>query len=366
MTRSSSYPHKKDLTLHNRPNKSVDKVLHSPYFSLTVAYLIWGIAAPISKLTLGEIGPFSLLFFRTIITAGILLPFILKHKIALTLHEQWNIALSGFFSIFLHITLIYTALPLIPSINLPIISSMSPFIFVLLARVFLREKVGMNKYYGMALGLLGVLCITLLPVIFPKPGEVLGISTQILSSLKMLGLENANLPTTTISWIGNGLLILAIVIGSIGSLFIKPIRHLPGRLITFWQFAIVACISLPLALLENPDLFVSQISLSGMLGIGYIALFSSVVAYSLYNSGLQETKAADVGLFSYISPLAALMVGIPLLHEYPDLWFIIGAGLVLVGVLIAERKTRNKFVHSAQTLIADSRPKRRRKRTALD
>jgi drug/metabolite transporter (DMT)-like permease len=221
---------------------------------------------------------------------------------------------------------------------------MSPFIFVLLSRIFLREKVGINKYYGMGLGLLGVLCITILPVLFPKPGEVLGISTQILSSLRILGLENANLPTTTIAWIGNGLLIISVFIGSLGSLFIKPIRHLPGQLITFWQFALVACLTLPLALFESPDLFISQMSLNGILGIGYISIFSSVVAYSLYNSGLQETKAADVGLFSYFSPLAALIVGIPLLHEYPDLWFIMGAGLVLFGVWIAEKKTRKAII----------------------
>lgn len=325
----------------------INKLAHNPFFALAIAYLIWGVAAPISKLALGEITPFTLLFYRAIITALVLLPFIVNHKVTLTLHEQLFVALSGFFSIFLHITLIYIALPLIPSINLPIIASMSPFIFVLLTRIFLREKVGVNKYYGMALGLLGVLCITLLPILFPKAGDVLGISTQILSSLRMLGLDNANLPTTTISWIGNGLLIASVFIGSVGSLFIKPIRHLPGQLITFWQFALVACITLPLALLESPDLFVSKMTLNGVLGIGYISIFSSVVAYSLYNSGLQETKAADVGLFSYFSPLAALIVGIPLLHEYPDLWFIIGSALVLFGVWIAERKTRHHRLRKA-------------------
>ena len=328
MARSTSKPRKKH------------SFVHSPFFALTVAYLIWGVAAPISKLTLGEVGPFTLLFFRTVITAIVLMPFILSHKLVFTLREQLFVALSAFFEIFLHITLIYIALPLIPSINLPIIASMSPFIFVLLARIFLREKVAMNKYYGMAFGLLGVLCITLLPILFPKPGEVLGISTQMLASLRILGLENANLPTTTIAWIGNGLLVLAIVLGSVGPLFTKSIRHLPGQLITFWQFALVACFTLPLALLESPDLYLPKLSMNGIVGIGYISILSSVVAYSLYNSGVQETKAADVGLFSYLSPLAALVVGIPLLHEYPDLWFIMGAGLVLFGVWIAEKKTR--------------------------
>lgn len=345
------------------PQKTFQNLLHSPYFALIIAYIIWGAAAPISKLTLVEVGPFTLLFFRTVITSLILLPFILSHKNTFSLREQMYVALSALTGVFLNVILIYIALPLIPSINLPIIASMSPFIFVLLARVFLREKVGMNKYFGMGFALFGVLCITLLPIIFPKPGDVLGISTQMLASLKMLGLENANLPTTSIMWIGNGLLVLAVIFGAISPIFIKPIRHYPGQLITFWQFAIVACMTLPLALMESPDLFLSKISLSGGLGIGYIGVLSSVVAYSLYNSGLQETSAAEVGLFSYLSPIAALIVGIPLLHEYPDLWFIIGAGLVLVGVIIAERQTRKTLVQSSKRTIHKNTQNRLRPHT---
>ena len=263
-----------------------------------------------------------------------------------TLHEQSFIAISAFFEIFLHITLIYIALPLIPSINLPILSAISPFVFVLLARIFLREKVAMNKYYGMVFGLLGVLCITLLPALFPRSGDVLGLSSDALVSLRLLGFHNTNLSSAQITWMGNGLLILGIIVGSVGPLFIKPLRHFPGQLITFWQFALVACITLPLALIESPDFFISRITLHGLFGLIYISVCSSVIAYSLYNNSLQTIKAADIGLLSYISPLSALLVGIPLLHEYPDQWFIMGSSLVLFGVWIAEKKTRKATVIS--------------------
>lgn len=339
MVRTPARSRKQHTSVWARFGKEANR-LHNPYVALVVAYLIWGVVAPISKLTLGEIGPFTLLLFRSVITALILLPFIVRHRMSFTLHEQSFIAISAVFEIFLHITLIYIALPLIPSINLPIISSISPFIFVILARIFLREKVGMNKYYGMAFGLFGVICITILPALFPRSGDVLGLSSDALASLRLLGLQNAHLSPAQITWLGNGLLVLGVVVGSVGPLFIKPIRHIPGQLITFWQFALVACITLPFALLESPDLFIPHITMNGVLGVLYISVLSSVVAYSLFNSSLQKTKAADIGLLSYISPLSALLVGIPLLHEYPDLWFIIGAALVLFGVWIAERKTR--------------------------
>lgn len=333
----------KDKT--NQPTGLWSK-LHNPYIALAVAYLIWGVAAPISKLTLGEIGPFTLLFFRSLITSLILLPLILKIKYTFTLHEQFFVFLAGFFQVFLHIILIYIALPFIPSINLPIIGSMSPFIFVLFSRLFLQEKTSISKYYGMIIGLLGVLCITVLPVLFPPSGDILGLSTEAQATLRFLGLENAGLTSAHLMWLGNGLLVLGVVVGAIGPLFVKRLRHFPGQLLTFWQFALVACFSLPLALWESPSLYIPQITINGALGVLYISVLSSVVAYSLYNNGLQELKAADVGLFSYLAPISALLVGIPLLHEYPDLWFIIGASLVLFGVWVAERKTRRIFAKS--------------------
>ncbi len=353
----SKFPHKKV----KNPIGGLWKGLHNPYIALATASLIWGITAPISKLTLTEIGPFTLLFFRTIIASVILLPFILKFKIMFTLREQIFVALAAFFEIFLHITLIYLALPLIPSINLPIIGSMSPFFLVLMARIFLREKASINKYYGMGLGLVGVLCITVLPALSAQSADVLGLSTQAMSTLRILGLEKYNISPQGLAWLGNGLLVLGVVVGSIGPLFIKPIRHIPAQLITFWQFALVACFTLPLALLESPRLVLTDLTAVGVVGIVYISVLSSVVAYSLYTHGLQESKAADVGIFSYLSPISALIVGIPLLHEYPDLWFIIGSALVLFGLWIAERKTRSRLRKVPYSGIHDAVIRLRRK-----
>lgn len=317
--------------------------LKNPYIALAVAYLIWGATAPISKLTLTEVGPFSLLLIRTVIASLILLPFALKQKITFTFHEQTFIALSAFLSVFLHILLFYIALPLVPSINAPIIGAISPFLFVVMARMFLGEHASPRKYYGMFFGLAGVFCITVLPFLLPQSDDVLGVSTTFLASLRALGLAEADLSGAQLRWLGNCLLLLGVFVGAAGPLFLKSLRHFPSVVIAFWQFALVACFTLPFALLESPDLYLTTISLTGVLGILYIAIPSSVVAYSLYNHGLQNTKAADVGLFSYLAPISALMVGVPLLKEYPDLWFIIGSSLVLLGVWIAERRIRHKY-----------------------
>jgi len=45
-----------------------------------------------------------------------------------------------------------------------------------------------------------------------------------------------------------------------------------------------------------------------------------------------------VGLLSYLSPIGALFLAVPLLGEWPDIWFVVGTALVLYGVWLAERK----------------------------
>lgn len=335
----SKFPHPRQ----RNPIGGLWKGLHNPFAALIVAYLIWGVAAPVSKVTLTEVGPFTLLFFRTVIASLILLPFGLKYRYSFTFREQTYVALSAIFSIFIHITLLYIALPLIPSINAPIIALASPLILVLTARIFLHERVSVRKYIGMGVGLIGVFCITVVPSVFVMVGDVLGLSSGTHASLNLLGLSQMDLSPASIMWVGNALLVLGVVFGAVGPLFLKPIRRFPAQLITFWQFALVACFTLPFALLETPRLALAQLSPAGIAGILYVSVLSSVVAYSLHTHALQEEKVADVAIFSYLSPISALLVGVPLLHEYPDWWFIIGSVLVLAGLWIAEKQTRARL-----------------------
>jgi len=307
-------------------------LLHSSIVAIVIANLIWGMAAPITKLALTEIGPIALLFLRMIIASLILFPFVLRHEYRFSTREQFFIAISGIFGIFIPIALINIALPLVPSINLPIINSISPFILVILAYVFFHEKVSRNKYIGMAFGLLGVTCITAFPILFKQPGEVLGIFSD------SFGVLVTPLSPTTAAVVGNLLMLIAVLFGSVGTILIKQVKHIPGHVIAFWQFALISCLVLPFALFENASLFNMTIGINGLVGVLFLGIFSSVVAYSLHNSAIQKSTMADVGLLSYVSPIGALVIAVPFLHEYPNIWFIIGSALVLFGVWFAERK----------------------------
>lgn len=300
--------------------------VHHPCTMILVANLIWGASAPITKITLVEISPSTFLFLRMFMGTIILLPFAWVYRVKMTMHEQLFVFLSGFFGVFLNIILFYGGMPAIPSINAPMIGAIGPLMLALLARVLLKERLSSPKYIGMGLGFVGVLCISVLPILFPTATDVLGIQSVFGTSPLM----------------GNIAMVLATLSGVLGVLFIKPITHIPGHIIAFWQFAISSAFAFPLALSEGISTQIHAIGFNSAIGIVYAGLLSSVVAYTLYNQGLHRIAASESSLFSYISPIAAVVVAVPLLHEYPSRWFIIGSILVAFGVWVAERRHNAK------------------------
>jgi drug/metabolite transporter (DMT)-like permease len=69
----------------------------------------------------------------------------------------------------------------------------------------------------------------------------------------------------------------------------------------------------------------------------YMAVFPSVVCYSIYYYALTHIPASRVAAFSYLQPLLATVMAILLLGERPTTGLISGGALVLVGVFLAEK-----------------------------
>ena len=307
---------KKEVTL-----LTVKNFMRHPAFGLGMAFIIWGASVPVTKLALQEIGPASFLFLRMVLATIILFPFALKQKGAFTVREELHIFFSAILGIGVHIYLIYLALPSVASINVPVINALSPFLLVILSYVFFREKIHKHKYYGMIFGFLGALVITVLPVVFGS-NNVLGTY----SSAKFS------------PFFGDIIILISALFGTFGIILIKPVKHIPGHIITFWQSAVVAISILPLAIAEIPRNFIPTMSPFVFFAVLFVAILNSVVAYSIYNESVHKLEASEVGLLSYLSPIGALLLAVPLLGEWPDIWFVLGTVLVLYGVWLAERK----------------------------
>lgn len=277
---------------------------------LIVANIIWGAAFPIYKLTLKDVQPFTFLFFRFFGAAVILFPFARKH-LKVRRKDIFHLVSLSFFGITFAITFLFFGLQLTSSITAPIVTSSTPVFLLLSAMIFLNYKPTKKVASGTLLGLLGVMIIILRPA-FEK-----GVSLSI---------------------IGN-LFLLVSTLGSVAyTLQMKQIveKYHPFT-ITFWSFLIGSIPVLPLVFVEfstHPS--TTFFTLPTISGILFAALFTTAICHNLNAFGIKYISAGEIGLFSYVDPIATAIVALPLLGEQITATYIVGSLFVFLGIFIAE------------------------------
>ncbi len=284
------------------------------FFALIIANVIWGAASPIFKLSLQNIPPFTLAFWRFFLGA-IMLALYTKFRVNLKVtskHDLGRLLFYALTGITTNIIFFFWGLKLTYAINAPVIASAQPIMTLFLALLFLKERFVVKKFLGMILGSIGIIVIVLEPLL-------------------AVGIDG--------STIGNVFLVIATLAAVVQMIIGKPIlgKYNPIT-ITFWAFVIGAASFLPLAVYEYaliPNLY-PLLDWRGYMGIAFGSVLSSTVAYTLFAWGLSKISATDVSLFTYIDPIAGTILAFFLLHEPITLPFIAGAILIFGGIFLAE------------------------------
>ncbi len=284
------------------------------FLALIIANIIWGAAAAIFKLSLQNIPPFTLAFWRFFLGA-MLIFIIIGKKIYLPLANRRDgilLFLYGFLGITINIIFFFWGLRLTFAINSPVISSAQPILTLFFALLFLHEVFKLKKFLGMILGTLGIIVIVIEPLILRGvDGSVLG---------------NIYLVIATIAAVGQT------IVGK------KILGKYNPWAFTFWAFLVGAASFLPLAFYEYatiPHVY-ALLDWRGYTGIAYGAIFSSTLGYGLYAWGLSKISATDTAMFAYVDPIVGTVAGALLLHEPITFPFVGGALLIFSGIFLAE------------------------------
>ncbi|MBI3619747.1 DMT family transporter [Candidatus Roizmanbacteria bacterium] len=288
----------------------------NPFLALIVANIIWGIASPVFKFALTDIPPFTLAFIRFFFAALLFFPLVKKWSLHTLSKKEWvELLLGAFFGITVNITFFFLGLKKADSINAPIIASAGPVFLYFLSVLFLHEKANRKVLTGMLVSLAGVLVIILSPIFLDSKRLVFG------------EVE------------GNIYFVIATFGAMLHPLFYKNIlKKISVYQVTFISFFFSALTFLPFMLREFQSWSITTLHVAGWTGIVFGVIFSSALAYYLYNYGLSKINAQEVGMFSYIDPVAAIIIAIPLVHEYPNAYFFFGSLLVFGGIFFAERR----------------------------
>jgi len=290
------------------------------YLAVIFAYVVWGATSPVMKYALTDIPPFVLLFIRFFGASLILLPFTWKEITQIKSKIIPNLLIGSVGGIAVAVSLFFIGLTLAPSINAGVIGSLGPLLLYLMSLRVLHEKPHPEILRGMLVALAGILVIILAPLLQ---------SDMIHSESHALGLS---------AFLGN----LAFVGATIFSVLL-PIENkkISGSIrpltLTVVQFGIASLCVFPFMIPELAHWSVKDMTPNAWVGVLYGIFFASLGAFVALNFALKKLHVQDTAIFHYVSPIVAVLVAYPLLGERPDIFFVIGAVFVAVGIYIAEK-----------------------------
>lgn len=287
------------------------------YISLFIAVILYGTTLTATKVCLQYYPSTSLLMFRMLISSLLFLPFFFT-EYKNTKVEKIDFKLVALMIICepcLYFLFETNALKFTSSGQAGIVSTLEPVFIVIGARLILKEKLPKLAYYGLMIGLVGSLFLSLSSDVNEMaPNPILGNSLQLIAII----LTDTSMITTKylmdkyppfflagIQVIGGGLFFIAV------NYFMKG------------TFSIVPNMSMMIIL--------------------YLGILT-VVAYALYNYAMCTLSASKASPFLFMLPVAAVFFGWFFLNETFNIYQFASCLLIFAGIYVSQIKDRKKIV----------------------
>jgi drug/metabolite transporter (DMT)-like permease len=282
---------------------------------LITAVVLWGMTIVPTKWALETIPPFTLMVMRLFAASLIFLPYawIKTRKTARSVRIRWGrmsvLSFTGVAGYFLFNS---AGVSLTSGVNASIIFAALPLFTLLLAAFYLKERISAAQWFGLALGTTGVVMITVQP--------------QSLNNHSLLG----------------DLLVLASML--VFAIYVIQMKRpqeeaaLPSELFTALTIFIGGLMILPFAAVETWLHGWPTLTTKALVSVLLLTFGSTILAYWMWNKGLESTTAAKAGIYLNTMPLISVLSSIFLLGEELT-WRTVAGGLfVLFGVYWAERR----------------------------
>ena len=276
---------------------------------------IIGFSFLFTKVALGFASPLTNLAHRYTVAALVL--FILQQtkviQVKLTKEDVLSILPMSLFYPLLFFMFQSFALQYISSSEAGILQALVPIITLILASVFLTEKTTFIQKFFLCLSVAGVIYI------FLSKGANLGVETGILGFMLMLGSVFSNAINNILSKYKGGqyraidLTVVVILVGFLVFNSLSLVTHfLSGNLMSYFE---------PLG------------HLSYLISILYLGILASIVTASLSIYAIVRLGASIVSVFGNLGTVLTIVAGAVFLHEPIYAYHIIGASLIIGGIL---------------------------------
>jgi drug/metabolite transporter (DMT)-like permease len=280
-----------------------------------LAAFIWSGNFIAARGVIKQIPPATLAFYRWLTASVIIFPFAVKKfrtewkVVRLSWHYLFWTSLTGvtLFNTFVYIGAHYTT-----AINLALIgTTTSPVIAIILARVFLKEKIGLLKVLGIALCIGGV--------VFLLSGKMEQFTA------------------------GDGWILLAALSFAVyNTLVRKKPQGISSLNFLFLIFSFGTLLLFPYYLWEIFHATPVQWTGNLLLVILFLGLGASVICFLCWNIAIGKLGAGRTALFGNLIPVFSSVEAVIILHEKFTWIHIVSMLLVFAGILLANWRLPDK------------------------
>jgi drug/metabolite transporter (DMT)-like permease len=285
---------------------------------MLIAIIVWAFAFPFIRIGLDELSFINLTIMRFFIVCCVLLILIIiqsKKFSKLQKKDIIPIFILGFFGVIVyHLGLNYGELYVSPGSASLIIATI-PIQILILAAIFLKEKITYIKLLGIIIALIGVLIISI------------------------WGTKGATLEIKYIT------AAIAIFIAATSGAFYtiagkKLLNRYSGLSLTVYAMLLGSIGLLPLTINSSLVSQVSNLSIKGWFAIIFLGIFSTIIGYAIWYIALEKKTASEISIYLYLIPVLSTIISFFLLKEEITYMFILGGFLVIFGLVIVNRKTK--------------------------
>jgi drug/metabolite transporter (DMT)-like permease len=283
------------------------------YLTVVAVYLFWGGNFVFSKVALKEM-PGSLVAGMRTVIAAVLLMAIYRGRNSdgrppLRRDEYPRLCLIGVCGIAVNQICFLVGLSLTSASHAALVIGMTPFMVLALAWFRGQEAFTINRALGLAVAVGGMMLLQR-----PSAG---GQVASLTGDLLILG---AALSFAAYTVFGKEL----------------AAEH-GGMAVIAVSYAAGGVFLLPMTLYFASRFDFSAVSAIAWWAFAYMTVVSSVLCYVGWAYGLKRLSASRLSAFSYLQPLVATLLALPMLGEPITATLVGGGGLIMAGVFLSER-----------------------------
>ena len=287
------------------------------YIFLLITTLFWSGNFIVGKTaSLYEIPPFTLNFYRWLLAWLILMPFTFKEIIEKKIYILDNIRLItalGITSITFFNSIVYYSLNFTNVINGVLMISVIPVMIIFFSWVFNIEKTNIYQITGVIFSLLGVAVI---------------ITKAELIMLLDLDFNKGDL------W-----MVVAMFSWAIYSALLKKKKHELSQISLLETIITMGLIFLlPIYFIETKMGYYVILDIPFVLILTYVVLFPGLASFLFWIKGIAIIGTNRSGIFLHLMPIFGALMAMIIFKEKFMFFHLIGAVLILIGILLSNKK----------------------------